>query len=66
MNEQQPKPYIFTHCFRKIRFANEAEAEREAQRLRQRYPATTKQLRSYSCEFCAGWHVGKVVGSGND
>lgn len=60
MNEFAPKPYIFTHCFRKTRFVTEVEAQREVQRLiRTHGAAKCVGLRAYSCEFCEGWHVGK-------
>lgn len=57
---RDPAPYIFTHCFRKTRFPNEAAAEHEARRLKARYPKTTDGLKAYECCFCEGWHVGRV------
>jgi hypothetical protein len=44
-------------CDGKRRHDAEAEARREAARLR---ASTDAWLRAYPCGFCGGWHVGRA------
>lgn len=47
-------------CGGKVNYKSEETATRSAQEMNAK-PTTRNVLEPYPCEFCGGWHIGRIL-----